>query len=98
MLEQFSQERARMIAESEARLEAVRWQAEDERAHYINQGQMREAEIQRVRRVLQQADHNAAVLFKKKVCPFCWESGVFHSPTQGMYLLDFTIERQSSHL
>ena len=38
---------------------------------------------------------SSAVLFKKKVCPFCWERWVFHSPTQGMDLLVFTIERQS---
>ena len=59
MYEQFRQDRARMIAESEARLVEVRRQAEEERAHYGNQGQMREAEIQRLHRVLQQADRNA---------------------------------------
>ena len=36
----------------------------------------------------------SAVLFKYKVCPFCWERWVFHTPTQGMDLLAFTIERQ----
>ena len=36
----------------------------------------------------------SAVLFNKKVCPFCRERWVFHSPTQGMDLLAFTIERQ----
>ena len=58
MFEQFRQERARMIAESEVRLVEVRRQAEDERAHNMNQVQMREAEIQRLRRVMQQADRN----------------------------------------
>ena len=43
MYEQFRQERARMIAESVARLGELRWQAEKERAHNVNQGQMREA-------------------------------------------------------
>ena len=59
MYEEFRQERARMIAESQALLVEVRRQVEDERAHDVNQVQMRDAEIQRLRRVLQQADRNA---------------------------------------
>ena len=59
MYELFRQERARMIADPELRLVEVRRQAEDDRAHYMNQVQMREAEIQRLLRVLQQADRNA---------------------------------------
>ena len=46
--EQFRQERARMITDSEAGLVQVRRQAEQERAHYVNQVQMRESEIQRL--------------------------------------------------
>ena len=59
MFEQFRQERARMVAESDARLVEVRRQADQERAHYMNQVQLREAEIQRFHRVMQQADRNA---------------------------------------
>ena len=47
-----------MIAESDARLVEVRREAEKERAHYVNQLQMREAEIQRLHRGVQQEDHN----------------------------------------
>ena len=59
MFEQFRQERARMAAESEARLAEVRRQADEERAHYVNEVQRRAAEIQRLHRVMQQADRNA---------------------------------------
>ena len=47
-----------MAADSETRLVEVRGQAEEKRAHYVNQVQMREAEIQRLHRVMQQADRN----------------------------------------
>ena len=56
IFEQFPQEGARIVPESDARLVEVQRQAEDERAHNLNQVQMREAEIQRLRRVMQQAD------------------------------------------
>ena len=39
--------------------------------------------------------NTAAVLFKKKVCPFSWEGGVFQSPTQRMVILAFSIEGQT---
>ena len=59
MFEHFRQERARRAAESEARLAEVRRQADAEREHYVNEVQRREAEIQRLHRVMQQADRNA---------------------------------------
>ena len=59
IFEKFRQERARVVAESEARLVEVRRQAVEERAHYRNQGQMRKAEIQRLHQVILQADRNA---------------------------------------
>ena len=62
MYEQFRQERARIIAESEARLVEVRRQAEEKRARYADQVRLKEIEIQRLqadRNVLQQADRNA---------------------------------------
>ena len=59
MFEQFGQERARMAAESEARLGEVRRQADEERGNYVNEVQRREAEIQRLQRVMQQAARNA---------------------------------------
>ena len=61
MYEQFRQERARMVAESEARLVKVRRQAEEDRQRYAEQVHMREAEIERLRRVMQQVDQNALV-------------------------------------
>ena len=48
MFEHFRQERAKMAAESEARLAEVRRQADAEREHYVNEVQRREAEIQRL--------------------------------------------------
>ena len=48
MFELFRQERARMAAESEARIAEVRRQADEERGHYANEVQRREAEIQRL--------------------------------------------------
>ena len=59
MYEQFWQERARMIAELDARLLEVGGQAEEERARYAEQVRRREIEIQRLHRTLQQADRNA---------------------------------------
>ena len=59
MFEQFRQARTRLIVDSEARLVEVRPQAEEERAHYMNQVQMRQAEIHRLHWVIQQADRNA---------------------------------------
>ena len=59
MYEQFRQERAQMIADSDARLLEARWQAEQERARYEDQVRMREIEIQRLHRVVQAADKNA---------------------------------------
>ena len=50
-----------MIAESEARLVKVRRQAEEERLRYAEQMNMREAEIERLRRVMQQMDQNALI-------------------------------------
>ena len=58
LYEQFRQERARLVAESDARLLEVRRQAEQERARYADQVRLREIEIQRLHRVLQQADRN----------------------------------------
>ena len=43
--------------------------------------------------VCQIAKSPSAVLFKKKVCAFCWEGGVFLFPTQLIDLLAFSIER-----
>ena len=59
MYEQFREERAGMFAESDARLLEVRRQAEEERARFEDQARLREFEIQRLHRVLQQADRNA---------------------------------------
>ena len=59
MYVQFQQERARLIAESEARLVEVRSQAEKDRLRYAEQVHLREEEIQRLRRVMQQVDQNA---------------------------------------
>ena len=59
MFEQFGQERPKMAAESEARLAEVRRQADAEREHYVNKVQRREAEIQRLHRVMQQVDRHA---------------------------------------
>ena len=47
MLEHFRQERARMIAESEARLLEVRRQAEQDWTHFAEQVRTREIHIQR---------------------------------------------------
>ena len=58
--EQSRPQRARLIGHSEARLMEVRRQAEEERAQYMHQVQMREAEILRLHRVLQQAERNAS--------------------------------------
>ena len=56
MFEQFRQEGARMIAESDALLLKVRRQAEDESARYKEQGTIREMEMQRFHRALQAAE------------------------------------------
>ena len=56
MYEQFRQERARMIAEWDSRLQEVRVQAEEERARYEDQVRLWEIEIHRLPRVLQQAN------------------------------------------
>ena len=58
MYEKFSLQRARMIAESDALLLVLRWQAE-EPARYSDQVRIKQIEIQRLPRVLQQADRNA---------------------------------------
>ena len=59
MYEQFRQERARMIADSDARLLQLRRQAEEARVRYADQERLKEIEIQRLHRVLQQAERNA---------------------------------------
>ena len=50
--EQFREEGARMIPESDARLQEVRRQAEEERLRYADQVRLREIKIQRLHRVL----------------------------------------------
>ena len=59
MYDQFRHERARMIAESDARLLEVRRQLEEERARYAEEERRRELEIQRLRRVARAADKDA---------------------------------------
>ena len=61
MFEQFQQVRARMIAESEARLVEVRRQAEEDRQRYADQVHMREVEIERLSRFMQQVDQSAVI-------------------------------------
>ena len=59
MYEQLRQERARMITESEVRMVEVRRQAEQDRLRYSEQMHLREAEIHRLRHVMQKVDKNA---------------------------------------
>ena len=56
--EQFSEERARIIAESAAPLLEVRRQAESERARYDDQVRLRKMEIQGIHRDVQWAEKN----------------------------------------
>ena len=59
MYEHLRRERARMIAESDARLLEVRRQPEDQRVREEEEERRRELEIQRLRQVARAADKNA---------------------------------------
>ena len=59
MFERFHQERAIMMADSDARLLEVRRQGEEERARFEDQVRRREMENQRVHRVMHAAHKNA---------------------------------------
>ena len=59
MDEHLRRQRARMIAESDARLLEMRRQMEQERARYEEEERRRELEIQRLRRAARAADRNA---------------------------------------
>ena len=59
MFERFPVQRGRMIADSNARLLEFGRQAEEERAHYEDQPQFSEIEIQRLHRILHETPRTA---------------------------------------